>query len=77
MGIYFLLQSTLKPRESENASSATSVQRLDRGTSQARVTNPKAGLPRRTPPDPQGCGDKRQLVPPRALSHPESTPRKA
>ncbi|XP_055426024.1 basic proline-rich protein-like [Bubalus kerabau] len=44
--------------------------RLDRGTSQARVTNPKACLPRRTPPDPQGCGDKRQLVPPRALSHP-------
>ena len=53
------------------------VQRLDRGTSQARVTNPKACLPRRTPPDPQGCGDKRQLVPPRALSHPVSTTRKA
>lgn len=77
MGIYFLLQSTLKPGKWKNASSATlpRCRGLDRGTSQARVTNPKAGLPERSPGS-RGCGDKRRLWRLVLFSHPEVHPAK-
>lgn len=62
MGIDFLLQPTLKPGESENASSDLFVQRLNLNAP-GHGYEPQGRLPWRTPLIPRAASGNKELVP--------------